>query len=140
MKSKIIYIILILILALSCKSSQSKTQLLFENEALKAKIHELEANNSINYDVALELKNINVVYRGISNPIYISKPNAISVEASAPGLKKIDSLGNYALSVGSGKTVDVVIRSKLKNGELITETKTLRIKNIINLPSNIMSL
>lgn len=130
MKRTTVFIILILSLALSCKSSLSKTQLLADNNALKERIHQLETNESINLGTAVELKNMNVVYRGVSNPIYISKPNAVSFEASAPGLKKLDSLGNYVLSAGLGKTVEVIIHSKLKNGNTITEIKTLRIRDI----------
>ncbi len=114
----------------SCKSPYSKTELLKENKALKERIKKLETADTSNKEAALELKKTNVVYRGISNPIYISKPNAISFEATATGLKKIDSLGNYNLSPGSGNTLDVVIKSKLKNGDSLTETKTLRIKDI----------
>ena len=73
---------------------------------------------------------MNVVYRGIPNPIYIAKPNALSFEVSAFGLKKVDNYGNYTLNPGSGKTVDLKIRSKLKNGDSLTEIKTLRIKDL----------
>ena len=114
----------------SCKSSYSKTELLKENKALKERIKKLETADTVNKEAAIELKKINVVYRGISNPIYISKPNAVSFEATAFGLKKLDSLGNYNLSPGTGKTVDIIIKSKLKNGDSLTETKTLRIKDI----------
>lgn len=119
-----------LFLLQSCKSSYSKTELLKENKALKERIKKLETADTLNKEVALELKKMNVVYRGVANPIYISKPNAVSFEATASGLRKLDSLGNYYLSPGTGKTVDITIKSKLKNGDSLTETKTLRIKDI----------
>ena len=73
---------------------------------------------------------MNVVYRGVANPIYISKPNVVSFEATAFGLKKLDNFGNYNLNVGTGRTIDITIKSKLKNGDSLTEIKTLRIKDI----------
>lgn len=130
MKRTTVFFLLILSFFLSCKSSQNKTELLAENNALKERIHQLETNDSSNLEAAIELKNMNVVYRGISNPIYISKPNVISLVASAPGLKKIDSFGNYALSPRQGKTLDIQIKSKLKNGDSLTEIKTLKIRDI----------
>lgn len=129
MKRLVLFLSLAFLLQ-SCKSSYSKTELFKENKALKERIKKLETAETSNKEVALELKKMNVVYQGISNPIYISKPNAISFEATAPGLKKIDSLGNYNLSPGTGKTVDITIKSKLKNGGSLTEIKTLRIKDI----------
>ena len=83
-----------------------------------------------NTEATLELKSINVVYRGFSNPIYISKPNVMSFEASASGLRKKDSLGNDVLSPGTGKSVDIKIKWKLKNGDYLSQIKTLRIKDI----------
>ncbi|WP_296385871.1 GldM family protein [Winogradskyella sp.] len=130
MKKASIFFIIIINLTLSCKSSQSKTQLLTENNALKERIKRLEVTDSLNLEAALKLKKMNVVYRGFPNPIYISKPNTKSVIASASGLKKIDNNGNYILSPGSGDSVDIEIRSLLKNGDSKSEVKTLRIKDI----------
>lgn len=127
---RIVLFLSLLFLLQSCKSSYSKTELLKENQALKERIKKLEASDTINKEAALELKKMNVVYRGVANPIYISKPNVVSFEATAPGLRKLDSLGNYYLSPGTGRTVDITIKSKLKNGDSLTETKTLRIKDI----------
>ncbi|WP_179021298.1 GldM family protein [Winogradskyella forsetii] len=130
MKKANIYPILILVLALNCKSSQSKTQLVSENKALKERIEKLQSLDSLKTEATLELKKMNVVYRGVSNPIYISKPNVIWFEASAPGLKEKDKKGNYILAPGSGNTIDITIKSKLNNGDSLTEIKTLRIKDI----------
>ena len=127
---RIVLFLSFLFLLQSCKSSYNKAELLRENEALKKRIKKLETADNSNKEAALELKKMNVVYRGVANPIYISKPNAVSFEATAPGLKKIDSLGNYNLNPGTGKTVDIAIKSKLKNGDSLTEIKSLRIKDI----------
>ncbi|MFC0603607.1 GldM family protein [Winogradskyella pulchriflava] len=128
MKSILSFLILILIL--SCKPTESKTQLRAENIVLKERIRILEASDTLHTEAAVELQNMNVVYRGVSNPIYISKPNTLSFEAKAPGLTKKDSLGNYNLNPGQGNTIDIEIKSKLKNGDSLTEVKTLRIKDI----------
>lgn len=130
MKKIVLFLFSCLSFFISCKSSYSKAELLNENNVLKERISKLETNDSLNLEAAIELKKMNVVYRGVSNPIYISKPKAISFEASAPGLKKVDNLGNYVLSTGLGNTVDIIIQSKLKNGNSLTEIKTLRIRDI----------
>ena len=129
MKRLVLFLSLLFFLQ-SCKSSYSKTELLKENKALKERIKKLETADTVNQEAALELKKMNVVYRGVANPIYISKPNAVSFEATAPGLTKKDSFGNYILNPGTGRTVDITVKSKLKNGDSLTETKTLRIKDI----------
>ena len=121
---------LILTLILSCKSSDSKFQLRIENKALKERIKTLESYGSLQIEAALELKKMNVVYRGITNPIYISKPNVLSFEAFAPGLSKKDEIGNYTLNPGLGNTVEIEIKSILKNGDSLIEVKTLRINDI----------
>ncbi|WP_430467233.1 GldM family protein [Winogradskyella ouciana] len=127
---RLVLFLSLLFLVQSCKSSYGKSELLKENETLKERIKKLETADTVNREAAIELKKMNVVYRGVSNPIYITKPNAISFEATAPGLRKIDSLGNYNLNVGTGRTLDITIKSKLKNGDSLTETKTFRIKDI----------
>ena len=137
MKRLVLFLSLVFLIQ-SCKSSYSKTELLKENKALKERIKKLETADTVNQEAAFELKKMNVVYRGVANPIYISKPNAVSFEATAFGLKKLDSLGNYNLSPGTGKTVDIIIKSKLKNGDSLTETKTLRIKDI-DMPKSLLN-
>jgi gliding motility-associated GldM-like protein len=49
---------------------------------------------------------MNVVYRGMSNPISIYVPNNIPFMASAPGLSK-DDKGKYILTPGIGNEVIV---------------------------------
>lgn len=130
MKRLSISLMLIISLFISCKSSQTKTQLISENKTLKERIEKLKSFESINPEASVELEKMNVVYRGISNPIYITKPNALSFEAKAPGLSKKDRLGSYSMNPGSGNTVGIEIISKLKNGDSLVETKILRIKDI----------
>ncbi len=75
---------------------------------------------------------MNVVYRGVDNPMTISIPgvpnNKISV--SAPGLKRVGS-GKYMMNVTKykGKTVQIKVSGKV-NGKTVTDSKTFRVKNI----------
>ena len=75
---------------------------------------------------------MNVVYRGVDNPLSISIPgvpdNKISV--SAPGLKKVGT-GKYIMNVTKykGKTVQIKVSGKV-NGKTVTDSKTFRVKNI----------
>ncbi|WP_299098387.1 GldM family protein [uncultured Winogradskyella sp.] len=140
MKNLSVFIIVSFSFLLSCKSSICKTQLLSENNTLKKRIQELETKDSINFEAAIELKKMNVVYRGVTNPIYITIPHALSFEASAPGLKKNDSIGNYIMYPGSGTTVDILIKATLKNGKEFTQIKTLRIRDIGNIEGTLNSI
>ncbi|WP_191858630.1 GldM family protein [Hanstruepera ponticola] len=78
----------------------------------------------------VEVNKMNVVYRGVNNPLTLSMPGTVSFEASALGLKKVDDYGNYVMNPGSGLTDDIELRGKLPNGEIVTAIKTLRIKDI----------
>ncbi len=75
---------------------------------------------------------MNVVYRGVQNPITISMPgvpdNAIT--ANAPGLRKASGLGKYVMSPGKGKTVKINVTGKLPDGTPVTSGQTFRIKSI----------
>jgi gliding motility-associated protein GldM len=75
---------------------------------------------------------MNVVYRGLPNPMTISfagiSDNAVN--ASAPGLAKAGKPGAYNLNPGSGKEVTVSVTGKLPDGKTVADKKTFRIKNI----------
>ncbi|EDP72665.1 hypothetical protein FBALC1_16227 [Flavobacteriales bacterium ALC-1] len=131
MKRVIILIILILNLALSCKSSLSKAELLAENKTLKERINKLEAYDNSNIEAALELKNMNVVYRGMNNPIIISMSNAKEIIAIGKGLTKINNSNNlYNMNAGTGNEVDILIKGIMPNNDTIIDKKTLKIKDI----------
>ena len=72
---------------------------------------------------------LNVVYRGVLNPISISVPNCKSFIASAPGLKKITE-GKYSLAPGSGLYSIIKLDIELNNGSKITEEHKFRIIGI----------
>lgn len=76
---------------------------------------------------------MNVVYRGVQNPITISIPGVAdsNVKASAPGLKKSKGVGKYMLSPGSGKEVVINVTGKTTDGTVIKSPPVkFRIKDI----------
>ncbi|WP_299012147.1 gliding motility protein GldM [uncultured Polaribacter sp.] len=74
---------------------------------------------------------MNVVYRGVQNPLTISIPGipANKVKASAPGLKQVKG-SSYSLSPRSGNSVTINVSGKLPDGKPINTPKTFRIKDI----------
>ncbi|MDH5412748.1 MAG: gliding motility protein GldM [Flavobacteriaceae bacterium] len=75
---------------------------------------------------------MNVVYRGVENPITISMPGIPDnqISASAPGLRKSTGLGKYMMSPGKGKAVNIRVTGKLPTGEPVTSSQEFRIKDI----------
>lgn len=75
---------------------------------------------------------MNVVYRGVANPITVSVPGVAdnAVKASAPGLKKVKGVGKYSMSPGKGREVKITVSAKLPDGTPITSNKIFRIKDI----------
>jgi len=75
---------------------------------------------------------MNVVYRGVDNPLSISIPGVPDnkVVVSAPGLKKVGN-GKYVMNVTryKGKTVQIKVNGKV-NGKAVSDSKTFRVKNI----------
>ncbi|WP_010521570.1 gliding motility protein GldM [Aquimarina agarivorans] len=75
---------------------------------------------------------MNVVYRGVTNPMTISIPGVASVSAKAPGLKSGKGAGKYSMNVTNVKKreVKIVVSGKLPNGKVVSDSKTFRIKDI----------
>jgi gliding motility-associated protein GldM len=75
---------------------------------------------------------MNVVYRGLPNPMTISFAGISDdkVSASAPGLTKATGTGKYNLNPGSGTEVKVSVTAKLPDGKPVSDSKIFRIKNI----------
>lgn len=74
---------------------------------------------------------MNVVYRGVANPMTISIPGIPDnkVSASAPGLDK-RSGSNYVMNPGTGRTVTITASGTLPDGQNITTRSEFRIKDI----------
>jgi len=75
---------------------------------------------------------MNVVYRGLPNPMTISFAGISDdkVTASAPGLTRATGNGKYNLNPGSGTDVTVSVTAKLPDGKGVSDKKLFRIKNI----------
>ncbi len=74
---------------------------------------------------------MNVVYRGVSNPITISIPGIPDnkVSASATGLSRISG-SKYTMNPGSGRTVNITASGTLPDGQRISTTSEFRIKDV----------
>ncbi|KGO86010.1 gliding motility protein GldM [Flavobacterium rivuli WB 3.3-2 = DSM 21788] len=75
---------------------------------------------------------MNVVYRGVANPISVSFAGiaADKVSASAPGMSSAGKAGNYVLNPGGGNTVMVNVTGTLPNGDKVSDKKEFRIKGL----------
>ncbi|WP_310554976.1 gliding motility protein GldM [Flavobacterium sp.] len=75
---------------------------------------------------------MNVVYRGVPNPMTISFAGVASnnVSASAPGMSSAGGAGKYTLNAGSGSTVMINVSAKLPDGKTVSDKKEFRIKGL----------
>ena len=75
---------------------------------------------------------MNVVYRGVSNPMTISfagiSPD--KVNASAPGLSRAGTSGAYMMQPGNGTEVVINVVGTLPDNSIVSDKKTFRIKGI----------
>jgi gliding motility-associated protein GldM len=75
---------------------------------------------------------MNVVYRGVVNPMTISFAGVSdnNVSASAPGLSKAGGVGKYNMSPGGGKELTINVTGTLPDGSKVSDRATFRIKDI----------
>jgi len=75
---------------------------------------------------------MNVVYRGVVNPMTISFAGVSdnNVSASGPGLSKGSGTGKYNMSPGQGKEVLINVTGTLPDGTKVSDRATFRIKDI----------
>ncbi|KFF07744.1 type IX secretion system motor protein PorM/GldM [Flavobacterium hydatis] len=75
---------------------------------------------------------MNVVYRGVVNPISVSFAGVADnkVVASAPGLSSAGKPGKYNMSPGTGTETTITVTGTLPNGSTVSDKKTFRIKGI----------
>lgn len=75
---------------------------------------------------------MNVVYRGLDNPISVSLPgvgdNNLKVSASGGSLS--GSKGRYSIRPGSGNIATINVSAKLSSGKTVNSKATFRIKDI----------
>ena len=74
---------------------------------------------------------MNVVYRGVPNPISISVPGIASnkVNASAPGMTKVGD-GKFMLNAGSGSEVKITVNATMPDGKAMSSAQVFRIKGL----------
>ncbi len=74
---------------------------------------------------------MNVVYRGVDNPMTISIPGVPDsrVSASAPGLQAIGN-NQYNMRPASGREVDIKVTGRLSDGQVVNSSSQFRIKEI----------
>lgn len=75
---------------------------------------------------------MNVVYRGLPNPLTVSFAGIgdNNVTASGPGVSPAGGKGKYNLNPGSGTEVTVTATGKMTDGKVVSDKKVFRIKNI----------
>ncbi len=75
---------------------------------------------------------MNVVYRGVQNPMTISFAGVPDnkVSASGSGLRKAGKSGKYVMVPTSGKQVTINVSATLDDGSRASDKKTFRIKDI----------
>jgi len=75
---------------------------------------------------------MNVVYRGVSNPMTISFAGVPDnkVSASASGLSRAGKAGKYKMVPSSGKSVTISVSATLDDGSRASDKATFRIKDI----------
>lgn len=75
---------------------------------------------------------MNVVYRGVVNPVTISFAGVSdnNVNASAPGMSKAGKPGKYNISPGQGNELTINVSAKLPDGKSVSDKKVFRIKSI----------
>ncbi|MEW5674977.1 gliding motility protein GldM [Flavobacterium enshiense] len=75
---------------------------------------------------------MNVVYRGLPNPMTISFAGISEdkVSASGTGLTSAGGKGKYNLNPGSGTEVTITATGKMADGKTVSDKKVFRIKNI----------
>lgn len=75
---------------------------------------------------------MNVVYRGVPNPMTISIPGISDnkVTAAAKGLRKGSGVGKYMITPSSGKEVTINVSGILPSGQKVSTSQKFRIKDI----------
>jgi len=75
---------------------------------------------------------MNVVYRGVINPISISFAGVSdnNVTANAPGMTKGSGTGKYNINPGQGRELMINVSAKLPDGKVVADKKMFRIKSI----------
>ncbi len=89
---------------------------------------------SLPNEAVISADKMNVVYRGLDNPISISVPGVgdKDIKPSVPSAHTLTktSAGKFILNPGKGDQVKINVSAKLSNGKTINTPKTFRVKDI----------
>jgi gliding motility-associated protein GldM len=110
-----------------------KGELIFLNDSEESKIPVEQTFTVINKpnSAVISADKMNVVYRGVENPITISIPGIADskINASATGLKRVRG-SKYSLFPGAGREVNISVSGTLPDGNRVSSVSTFRIKDI----------
>ena len=110
-----------------------KGDLIFLNEGVESKIpvNQSFAVISKPNSAVISADKMNVVYRGVENPMTISIPGIPDnkVSASATGLKKLRG-SKYNMIPGKGREIKISASGTLPDGQRVTTISKFRIKDI----------
>ncbi|WP_299670338.1 gliding motility protein GldM [uncultured Polaribacter sp.] len=75
---------------------------------------------------------MNVVYRGLDNPISVSLPGVSdsNLKVSAAGGRLSGKGSKYSLRPGAANTIKINVSAKLSSGNTVNSSKTFRVKDI----------
>ena len=100
-------------------------------------IVEIDVNSSYSVipkpnSAVISADKMNVVYRGVENPMTISIPGVGNVSANAPGLRATGGAGNYMMNVTTlqAREVTISVSGQLPGGETVSDRKTFRVRDI----------
>ncbi|TLP82793.1 gliding motility protein GldM [Maribacter sp. ACAM166] len=102
-----------------------------DGEEIPVKVNNSFATISKPGGALIAADKMNVVYRGVANPMSISIPGIANnkVNASAPGLKSIGG-SKYVMNPETGRTVTIKASGTLPDGEPVGSSLEFRIKDI----------
>ncbi len=108
-------------------------ELVFLNEGVASKIPVNQSYSVIAKpnSAVISADKMNVVYRGVENPMTISIPGISDdkINASAPGLKRLRG-SKYTMNPGKGRELTITASGELPDGEKITTKTKFRIKDL----------
>lgn len=78
----------------------------------------------------IALDKLNVIYRGIDNPITVAVPNGKEYWVSGPGVSKTNELGKYIVRPGKGNELKILVQIKFNDDSIIREEHVFQIKGL----------
>lgn len=110
---------------------EGKLVFMQDGEAVEVPVTQTFATITKPNAAVISADKMNVVYRGVANPITISIPGIPDnkVAGSAPGLSRVSG-SKYVMKPGKGRTVNITASGTLPDGQGIKTTSQFRIKDI----------